>query len=114
MYPLRLPVVATSFTEPVSLSSNDFSKRWQALEGPDREEQSALSSIDLAKMQDLLTTQMHFACTENADALLLATTFRTGSVSSSGSKISVGCLVRIEPNPSVRYFKQISLILPDK
>merc|ERR1711920_211003 len=34
-YPLRLPIVATCFMEPVTLEPNAFLQRWKSLEGPD-------------------------------------------------------------------------------
>ena len=36
-YPLRLPIVATCFMEPVNLDPGAFMQRWKSLEGPDRE-----------------------------------------------------------------------------
>ncbi|RHZ22129.1 hypothetical protein DYB37_006746 [Aphanomyces astaci] len=65
---LKLPCVATSFLEPVKLSVEDFHKRWGALEGQG----------------------------EVSGGVSLAATFRTGTASPSGEKISVGILLKLE------------------
>jgi hypothetical protein len=39
LYPLRLPIVATSFLEPVLLDGALFMQKWGAFEGNDREAQ---------------------------------------------------------------------------
>jgi AP-2 complex subunit alpha len=43
-YPLRLPVVATCFMEPVTLEPAAFMQRWKSLEGQDRECQEVVKA----------------------------------------------------------------------
>lgn len=50
-YALALPSQATSFMEPVQLSSEDFMKRWQALEGQDREAQEVVNASGKMDME---------------------------------------------------------------
>ena len=43
-YPLRLPIVATCFMEPVTLEPAAFMQRWKSLEGQDRECQEVVKA----------------------------------------------------------------------
>lgn len=116
LYPLRLPTVATCFVEPVSLGRDDFLQRWGALEGHNREQQvvfNAANPIDSASMADIsgrLFTQglklgIATGLAQNEFVVAAAGTFRTGSVSPTGAKISVGCLVKLEANPQAGAFR---------
>lgn len=97
---LQLPCVATSFLEPVKLGLDDFNKRWGALEGQGREQQDVfVAKVDLQSSTKLLVDVMKFGLVEGADmtsGLSLAATFRTGTASPTGDKISVGCLLKLE------------------
>ena len=111
-YPLRLPIVASSFTERVPLEAEAFMQRWQALDGPEREEQIVFSpkaAIDMTRNRKILSEQLKFAIATGLDksdtTLSLATTFRTGSVSESGNKISIGCLLRLEANHEAKAYR---------
>ncbi|ETV96757.1 hypothetical protein H310_10065 [Aphanomyces invadans] len=97
---LKLPCVATSFLEPVKLGLDDFHKRWSALEGQGREQQDAFpAKWDVQAASKLLVDVMKFGLVDGADVsggLSMAATFRTGTSSPSGEKISVGILVKLE------------------
>ena len=116
-YPLRLPLVATCFMEPVNLDPGAFMQRWKSLEGPDRECQEVMklppaSEIDEAYMDrvaNVVIKGMKFGRCQGVDptpwTVSGAATFRTGAKDLNGNNINVGCLVRVEANPKANAFR---------
>ncbi len=117
-YPLRLPIVATCFMEPVTLEAAAFMQRWKSLEGQDRECQEIVkippnaSEIDeeyIGRIAGIVTDGLKFGRCEGCDptpwTVSGAATFRTGAKDKSGNFINVGCLVRIEANPQAGAFR---------
>lgn len=116
-YPLRLPIVATCFMEPVTLAPEAFMQRWKSLEGQDRECQEVLkappdTAID-AKYMDkialIITDGLKFGRCQGCDVtpwtVSGAATFRTGAKDNQGNTINVGCLVRVEANSQAGMFR---------
>jgi len=117
-YPLRLPIVATCFMEPVTLEAGAFMQRWKSLEGQERECQEIVkapqnaSEIDedyMDRISTIVTDSLKFGrctgCDPTPWTVSGAATFRTGSKDKNGNNINVGCLVRVEANPQARAFR---------
>jgi len=117
-YPLRLPIVATSFMEPVTLEAGAFMQRWKSLEGQDRECQEIVKApqnapeIDeeyMDRIVTIVTEGLKFGrcagCDPTPWTVSGAATFRTGSKDKNGNNINVGCLFRVEANPQARAFR---------
>lgn len=117
-YPLRLPIVATCFMEPVTLEPGAFMQRWKSLEGNDRECQEVVKAppnappIDeeyMDRISHIITDGLKFGRCEGCDptpwTISGAATFRTGSKDAKGNNINVGCLVRVEANPQAGAFR---------
>ena len=117
-YPLRLPVVATCFMEPVTLEPAAFMQRWKSLEGQDRECQEVVKCppdappIDeeyMERIVSIVTEGLKFGRCEGCDptpwTVSGASTFRTGAKDMNGNNINVGCLVRVEANPQAGAFR---------
>ena len=117
-YPLRLPLVVTSFMEPVNLDPGAFMQRWKSLEGPERECQEVLklspasSGIDegyMDRVANVIVDGLKFGRCKGVDptpwTVSAAGTFRTGAKDMNGNNINVGCLVRIEANPKANAFR---------
>lgn len=105
-YPLRLPVTATSFFEPIPLEKNDFMQRWKALEGEDKEVQEVFTSaqpVTPQLIQSIRTTiapSLHLGLGIGLDTDFTVTgcaSFRTGTPNpEGGGNISVGTMMRLE------------------
>jgi AP-2 complex subunit alpha len=117
-YPLRLPIVATCFMEPVTLEPAAFMQRWKSLEGQDRECQEIVKTppdappIDeeyMERIVKIVTEGLKFGRCEGCDptpwTVSGASTFRTGAKDMNGNNINVGCLVRVEANPQAGAFR---------
>mmetsp|Transcript_119288 Transcript_119288/g.345029 ORF Transcript_119288/g.345029 Transcript_119288/m.345029 type:complete len:982 (+) Transcript_119288:103-3048(+) len=117
-YPLRLPIVATCFMEPVTLEPGPFMQRWKSLEGNDRECQEVVKAppnspqIDedyMKRIAHIITDGLKFGrcagCDPTPWTVSGAATFRTGSKDANGNNINVGCLVRVEANPQAGAFR---------
>lgn len=117
-YPLRLPIVATCFMEPVSLEPSAFMQRWKSLEGQDRECQEIVKApsnappIDedyMKRIAQIVTEGLKFGrcagCDPTPWTVSGAATFRTGAKDMNGNNINVGCLVRVEANPQAGAFR---------
>jgi AP-2 complex subunit alpha len=117
-YPLRLPIVATCFMEPVTLEPSAFMQRWKSLEGQDRECQEVVKApadappIDeeyMARIVHIVTEGLKFGRCQGCDptpwTVSGAATFRTGAKDMNGNNINVGCLVRVEANPQAGAFR---------
>jgi AP-2 complex subunit alpha len=117
-YPLRLPLVATCFMEPVNLDPGAFMQRWKSLEGQDRECQEVMrlppnsSGIDeeyMNRVSNIIVNGLKFGRCNGVDptpwTVSGAATFRTGAKDVNGNNINVGCLVRVEANPKANAFR---------
>ncbi|KAL7567791.1 hypothetical protein ACA910_000543 [Epithemia clementina (nom. ined.)] len=117
-YPLRLPIVATCFMEPVTLEPGAFMQRWRSLEGQDRECQEVVKAppnappIDeeyMKRIAQIVTDGLKFGrcpgCDPTPWTVSGAATFRTGAKDMNGNNINVGCLVRVEANPQAGAFR---------
>lgn len=117
-YPLRLPIVATCFMEPVKLEPTAFMQRWKSLEGQERECQEIVKAtqnvqdIDeeyMDRIASIVTDGLNFGRCEGCDptpwTISGAATFRTGSKDKNGNNINVGCLLRVEANPQAKAFR---------
>lgn len=117
-YPLRLPIVATCFMEPVTLEPSAFMQRWKSLEGQDRECQEVVKAppnappIDeeyMKRIARIITEGLKFGRCQGCDptpwTVSGAATFRTGAKDLNGNNINVGCLVRVEANPQAGAFR---------
>ncbi|KAL7998096.1 putative adaptor protein complex AP-2, alpha subunit [Plasmopara halstedii] len=118
-YRMALPCQCTSFMDPVALSEEAFTQRWNSLEGHDREQNeviSAVSKVDMTQARGWLSTSLKFAVVDGLSTtgtLLGASTFRTGAVSPNGDKISVGCLVRLEAGDDNTYRIRVRAVHQD-
>jgi len=117
-YPLRLPIVATCFMEPVTLEPGAFMQRWKSLEGQERECQEVVKAppnapkIDeeyMNRIGTIITDGLKFGRCQGCDptpwTVSGAATFRTGAKDLNGNNINVGCLVRVEANPQAGAFR---------
>jgi AP-2 complex subunit alpha len=117
-YPLRLPVVATCFMEPVTLEPGAFMQRWKSLEGQERECQEVVKTppdsppIDeeyMERVAAIVTDGLKFGrctgCDPTPWTISGASTFRTGAKDVNGNPINVGCLLRVEANPQAGAFR---------
>jgi len=116
-YPLRLPIVATCFMEPVKLEPNAFLQRWKSLEGPELECQEVVKAPPnvviteeyMERIAAIITDGLKFGKCDGCDptpwTVSGAATFRTGSKDSNGNTINVGCLLRVEANPQAGAFR---------
>ena len=115
-YPLRLPIVATRFMEPVTLEVSAFMQRWKSLEGQDRECQEIVKAnvtpIDedyMHEISEMITGGLKFGWCRGCDptpwTVSGAATFRTSAKDMKGNNINVGCLLRVEANPQAGAFR---------
>jgi AP-2 complex subunit alpha len=117
-YPLRLPLVATCFMEPVNLDPGAFMQRWKSLEGQERECQEVMKlppnapEIDeeyMDRVAKIIVNGLKFGRCQGVDptpwTVSGAATFRTGALDMNGNNINVGCLVRVEANPRANAFR---------
>lgn len=114
LYELTLPIVPTSFFEPVTLAAPDYMARWRSLEGQSRERQEILQqpanfsydSSALVAFRLKILDGLHLAQAQGLDqndlSLSAVGSLRTGTAGPDGGKISVGALLRIEVNAQVR------------
>merc|ERR1712238_352995 len=117
-YPLRLPLVATCFMEPVTLEPEAFMARWKSLTGKDRECQEVVKAPPSAPAFDedymnrialIVTDGLKFGRCEGCDptswTVSGAATFRTAAKDDNDNNINVGCLIRVEANPKAGAFR---------
>ncbi|GMH47741.1 hypothetical protein TrVE_jg8936 [Triparma verrucosa] len=103
-YPLKLPIVPTSFTEPVTVDKAAFMGRWGQLAAKESQEIITVSrTVDPAMMQQVaaLLTGLKYGRCQEVDSPTTCSgcgTMKTGAKDGQGNPISVGCLVRIEAN----------------
>ena len=104
-YQLRLPVVASCFFEPVVLNGPDFMARWKNLDGREEKETVTVNPQDFTvdKFRNYVVQGLKMGIAvgvDSATTVTAATTFKTSTLNQAGAPISVGCLLRIEVNPS--------------
>jgi len=103
-YPLRLPIVTTSFTDPITVDKAAFMGRWNQLAGKESQEIVATgipgSPERMQKVAELLAALKFGRCAEvdNATSVSGCGTYKTGAKDGNGNNISVGMLIRIEAN----------------
>lgn len=103
---IDFPVLLTSFNEPLTLTADDFSARWQQLGGAGQESQQILRPpypIVPQQIHSALSSTMKFSrvlgLPDATDYVIYgASNLRTGAKTPSGEKINVGCLAKIEMN----------------
>ncbi len=103
---LLLPVNTSTFNDPLSLAPNDFSMRWEQLQGDGQHMQQVFkppNRIVPAVVVEGMSKSLHFGVVsgmpdESEFVRYGAASLRTGAVGPNGEKVSVGCLVKIEMN----------------
>ena len=103
-YLLRLPVVATRFFEATQLDGNLFKQRWTQIPQEKQVVQifPAKGAIAMDKIRALLSGGCRLALiqgVDNQNSISCCGVFRTGAKTSTGSPVSVGCMMRLECNP---------------
>ena len=104
MYPLRLPIVTTNFTEPLVVDKASFMGRWTQLAGKEAQEIVSTgirgSPERMQKVAELLKALKFGRCdqVDNATSVSGCGTYKTGAKDGNGNNISVGMLIRIEAN----------------
>lgn len=101
-----LLISVTTFIEPLILSGADFSARWDQLQGNGQHAQQVFNpsqAVVPARIAEALTSLLQFGRVtgmpdESEFVIYGAGSLRTGSLTPTGEKISVGCLVKIEMN----------------
>jgi AP-2 complex subunit alpha len=129
LYPLRLPITATCFFEPIVLDKNDFMQRWKALEGEDKEVQEVFTSGQpitpqlIQSIRSVHAPALHLGLGVGLDTDTTVTacaSFRTGTPNpEGGGNLSIGAMMRLEGDAAGGRFritvrtkhKQISLAL---
>ena len=112
-YPMRLPIVASCFCEPLELEQDVFMQRWRALEGEGREQRDTFQApgdIDASAVKNMITTGLHLGIAKGVDtsdaSITAAGTFRTGAPAQGGAgKVSVGLLMRLEINAAAKAYR---------
>jgi hypothetical protein len=105
---LRLPVLLTSFNEPLPLGGPDFLSRWRQLTGQGQEVQEVFKPsrvVQFQQMQSIVGTALKFATVaekiegDMEFAINGASSLQTGALHQNGEKINVGSLIKIELHP---------------
>lgn len=96
-YPLRLPIFATSFCEPVEMTTEVLQQRWGSLadEGRAATAQIPNDAASSATLATVLRALNAGIVSESPKGCLAAGSFRTETVNAQGRNVSVGCLFRI-------------------
>lgn len=103
---LALPVLVTTFNEPLSIPGPDFVTRWESLTAPGLQQQEVFNPSQRILpnvVHGMLTTALKFGRVvgvpgESDYVVHGAASLRTGAVTATGEKISIGCLVKLEMN----------------
>lgn len=114
-YPMKLPLTASAFFEPVILDKGNYMSRWKALEGGEQEQQEVfVSAIPISPnyvnaVRSKCIPGLKFGIATGLDNDLTVTaccSFRTGTPAPDGSgNISVGALMRIEGDAASNRFR---------
>ena len=103
---IDLPILTSTFNEPLTLPAADFSQRWEALAEPGKQVQEILSPVNdivAANVAAGMVSSLKFGRVtgmpdESEFVIYGASLLRTGAQGPTGEKINVGCLVKIEMN----------------
>jgi hypothetical protein len=103
---VNIPVIVTSFNEPLALSAQDFTSRWALLTGAGQQAQEVMSlsyAITPAQIAEVFTKVTKFGLTagmpDSSEFVLYgASSLKTGSTNPKGEKINIGCMAKIEMN----------------
>lgn len=114
-YPMKLPLTASAFFEPVTLDKGDYMSRWKALEGGEQEQQEVFSSsipitpnyVNAVRSKCIPGLKLGLATGLDTDFTATACcSFRTGTAAPDGSgNISIGALMRIEGDAASNRFR---------
>ncbi|CAO1615226.1 unnamed protein product [Jaminaea pallidilutea] len=105
---LRLPVVATKFVEPVTLSANDFFERWKQIGGAPREAQRIFggfkldasgTEVDIPRQRKIMSG-LRVALLDGVDPKKINVV--GAGVLHTSERGKVGCLIRVEPNAQAK------------
>jgi AP-2 complex subunit alpha len=95
--PLRLPVFASHFVAPVTVTKDTFGARWKALAPETGQAQHSAPSVSHATQ---VLKGLHFAETlTDASAAYCAGSYKTATVAN-GANVVVGCLVKVAVLPA--------------
>jgi AP-2 complex subunit alpha len=110
VYPLRIPVTAACFLEPVVVDKPTYMQRWASLEGEDRETQEIFQSGKpvtpqlMAFIREALGPALKLGQAQGLDSdttFTACASFRTGTPAPDGNGLlSVGCMLRLEADPA--------------
>jgi hypothetical protein len=114
-YPLRLPITASAFCDPVVLDKASYMPRWKALEGEDREVQEVFTSVRpinsqlVQHIRQTIVPGLKLGLANGLDTELTVTactSFRTGTPSPDGAgNIAVGAMMRLEGDAAGNRFR---------
>lgn len=113
-YDLKLPVLPTSFCEPLQTDKETFMNRWKSISGEGLEVQEVFPSskpVDatyIAFIRSTVFAALHMGPAvgiDNETTVTGSASLRTGTMGADGATIAVGCLVRIEANASSNVFR---------
>jgi hypothetical protein len=114
-YPMKLPLTASAFFEPVVLDKANYMTRWKALEGGDQEQQEVFLSnvpispnfVNAVRTKCIPGLKMGIATGLDNDLTVTACcSFKTGTAAPDGSgNISIGALMRIEGDAGSNRFR---------
>lgn len=112
MYPLKLPVIAPKFFEPITVDKATFMQRWKALEGSELQDIFVTSkTVDPALLSWVRGTMFPalkigtIEGIDNATSVTGSCTFRTGTPGPDGALLQVGCLLRLEADVAGKRFR---------
>ena len=114
-YPMKLPLTAAAFFEPVALDKANYMTRWKSLDSPDQEQQEVFLSgipispnyVNAVRTKCIPGLKMGVANGLDTDFTVTACcSFRTGTAAPDGSgNISIGALMRLEGDASSNRFR---------
>jgi hypothetical protein len=106
---VAIPIIITSFNEPLALPSQDFASRWQLLTGAGQQAMEVVTlpySITPAQINDVFVKVLRFGLVAMPDSsevtLYGASSLKTGSLNASQQKINIGCMAKVELNVQAR------------
>jgi hypothetical protein len=112
VYPLKLPIIAPKFFEPVVVDKATYMQRWKALEGSDLQDIFVTSkNVDAALIAWVRATMLpalKIGTVEGIDSATTVTgscTFKTGTPGPDGTPLQVGCLLRMEADAAGKRFR---------
>jgi hypothetical protein len=114
-YPMKLPLTAAAFFEPVTLDKSNYMSRWKSLDGADQEQQEVFTSnipisanyVNAVRTKCIPGLKMGLATgLDNEFTVTACCSFRTGTPAPDGSgNVSVGALMRLEGDAAGNRFR---------